>query len=114
MLYYDAVAYGPEELALVERVVARADKYEGKDEHLAFVDRVTDRKELLAPADYYPGTERIMFGTDHPFFPPLDGETRWKSVDENLDAIAGVPGWKDEDRARVMGGNAVDLFNLEI
>jgi len=32
MLYYDAVAYGPEELALVERTVARAGNYEGKDE----------------------------------------------------------------------------------
>lgn len=32
MLYYDAVAYGPEELALVERTVARADKFEGKEE----------------------------------------------------------------------------------
>jgi len=32
MLYYDAVAYGAEELALVERVIARANNYEGRDE----------------------------------------------------------------------------------
>ncbi|KAL8287418.1 hypothetical protein RQP46_003276 [Phenoliferia psychrophenolica] len=90
MLYYDAVAYGPEELALVERTVARADKFEGKEEQLAFVGRVRERKDFLAPPDSYPGADRIFFGTDHPFFPPLDGEgSRWKSVDENLDAIEG-------------------------
>lgn len=31
-MYYDAVAYGPEELALVERVISRANNYEGRDE----------------------------------------------------------------------------------
>lgn len=31
-MWYDAVTYGPEELALVERTVARADNYEGTDE----------------------------------------------------------------------------------
>lgn len=56
-----------------------------------------------------------LAGTDHPFFPPLEGQgDRWKSVDENLDAIAGVAGWGDAERARVMGGNAVDLFGLEV
>ncbi|GAA6058675.1 hypothetical protein JCM10212_004086 [Sporobolomyces blumeae] len=115
MLWYDAVAYGPEELALVERVVARANNYEGKDEQLEFVDRVRHRKDLLAPEGSYPGAERILFGTDHPFFPPLSGPgSRWKSVDENLDAIAGVPGWTDEERANVYGQNAVDLFKLEV
>lgn len=110
MLYYDAVTYGTEELALVERTVARADKFEGKD-HLERVQA----KDLLAPAGVYPGTDRILFGTDHPFFPPLAGEgSRWKSVDENLDAIAGVPGWGDAERAKVMGRNAVKLFGLEL
>ncbi|GAA5972586.1 hypothetical protein JCM11641_001913 [Rhodosporidiobolus odoratus] len=117
MLYYDAVTYGPEELALVERVISRAENYEGKDEQLAYVDRVNNRQELLAPHGSFPGVDRIMFGTDHPFFPPLDGQgeaPRWKSVDENLDAIAGVAGWGDKERAKVMGGNAVTLFDLEV
>ncbi|GJN93532.1 hypothetical protein Rhopal_006589-T1 [Rhodotorula paludigena] len=114
-LWYDAVTYGPEELALVERVVSRANNYESRDEQLAFVDRVNDRKDLLAPEGHFPGVERILFGTDHPFFPPLEGEgDRWRSVDENLDAIAGVAGWADGERARVMGLNAVDLFGLGI
>ncbi|KAM0748212.1 amidohydrolase 2 [Meredithblackwellia eburnea MCA 4105] len=114
LLWYDAVAYGTEELALVERVVSRAERFEGKDEHLPFVDRVRERRDILAPVDSYPGCERILFGTDHPFFPPLDGETRWRSVDENLDAITGVPGWGDEEKAKVCGGNAVELFGLEL
>ncbi|GAA5843351.1 hypothetical protein JCM9279_002075 [Rhodotorula babjevae] len=114
-MYYDAVTYGPEELALTERVVARANNYESKDEQLAYVDRVNERRDLTAPEGVFPGTDRIMFGTDHPFFPPLEGQgDRWKSVDENLDAIAGVAGWGDAERARVMGGNAVDLFGLEV
>ncbi|GAA6023626.1 hypothetical protein JCM10207_005090 [Rhodosporidiobolus poonsookiae] len=115
MLYYDAVTYGPEELALVERVVSRADNYEGKDEQLPYTDRVNGRKDLLAPEGVFPGVSRIMFGTDHPFFPPLEGDgPRWKSVDENLDAIAGVAGWGDQQRTKVMGGNAVELFGLEL
>ncbi|GAA5821813.1 hypothetical protein JCM11251_001038 [Rhodosporidiobolus azoricus] len=119
LLYYDAVTYGPEELALVERVISRANNYEGKDEQLAFVDRVNGRSDLLAPEGVFPGVDRIMFGTDHPFFPPLDSAPgdaapRWKSVDENLDAIAGVAGWGDEERSKVMGRNAVELFGLEV
>ncbi|KAK4699488.1 aminocarboxymuconate-semialdehyde decarboxylase, partial [Phenoliferia sp. Uapishka_3] len=109
MLYYDAVAYGPEELALVERTVSRADKFAGKMSHLG------ERRHLIAPIDSYPGADRILFGTDHPFFPPLDGEgSRWASVDLNLDAIEGVQGWGDAERSKVMGRNAVELFGLEL
>ncbi|GAA5828836.1 hypothetical protein JCM3766R1_003836 [Sporobolomyces carnicolor] len=115
LLWFDAVAYGPEELALVERVIARSSNYEGKDEQLEFVDRVKSRKDLVAPAGTYPGSERLLFGTDHPFFPPIAGnETRWKSVDENLDAIASVPGFSEHERNNVYGLNAVELFDLEL
>ncbi|GAA5865530.1 hypothetical protein JCM3774_002040 [Rhodotorula dairenensis] len=114
-MYYDAVVYGPEELALVERVISRANNYEGRDEELAFVDRVNGRTDLLAPVGVYPGIERILFGTDHPFFPPLDNgnNPRWASVDENFDAISGVPGWEAPQRERVLGLNAVELFGLD-
>ncbi|GAA5929545.1 amidohydrolase family protein [Sporobolomyces koalae] len=116
MLWYDAVAYGPEELALVERVIARAGNYEGQEEHLAFVDRVNSRKDLVAPPGKYPGAERIMFGTDHPFFVPIAGDTdaRWRSVDENLEAITSVPGFGDAEIRNVYGQNAVELFDLEV
>jgi aminocarboxymuconate-semialdehyde decarboxylase len=55
----------------------------------------------------------VGIGTYHPFFPPLDGERRWPSVDDNLDAIEGVEGWNKEVRAKVMGGNATTLFGLD-
>lgn len=61
------------------------------------------------------GADRIMFGTDHPFFPPLKGEkgvTRWMSVDKNIEAVRGVPGgekvWKG-----IMGENAIRILNLQ-
>ena len=56
----------------------------------------------------------MLFGTDHPFFPPLDvGESgRWRSVVENLEAIDGVAGWSAVDRAGVKGANALELFGL--
>jgi hypothetical protein len=61
---------------------------------------------------YHPS---LKTGTDHPFFPPLENEgSRWKSVDENLDAIAGVAGWGDAEKSKVMGTNAVELFGIEL
>lgn len=106
-LYYDAVAYGPEELEAVGKIIGRAQRYaaagkgggEGEGE----------------------GVERIMFGTDHPFFPPTkedgtvitDDQTEtWRSVTENVEAIEGVTSWSDEKKLGVLGGNAVKLFNL--
>jgi len=55
----------------------------------------------------------MLFGTDHPFFPPLSAAEKWRSVTENLDAIRTVQGWTEEDKAGVRGGNAMSLFNLK-
>jgi aminocarboxymuconate-semialdehyde decarboxylase len=54
----------------------------------------------------------MLFGTDHPFFPPLNNSEKWKSVVENLDAINGVQGWAQYEKDGVRGGNALSLFNL--
>lgn len=54
----------------------------------------------------------MLFGTDHPFFPPLGETERWKSVVENLEAIEGVHGWDEADKDGVRGGNALALFGL--
>ena len=54
----------------------------------------------------------MMFGTDHPFFPPLSATEKWKSVVENLDAIDAVQGWTPAEKDGVKGGNALTLFNL--
>lgn len=57
--------------------------------------------------------ENIMFGTDHPFFPPLKDKTnRWASVDSNLAAIHGA-GLDETTVAGILGANAARIFNLK-
>lgn len=100
-LYFDAVAYGPEELGFVSDVIGRAQKYE------------TGGTAVAREAQRSLGSQRMFFGTDHPFFPPLGStEEKWKSVVENLDAITAVEGWSEEDKAGVRGGNALALLNI--
>ncbi|KAF9491355.1 amidohydrolase 2 [Pleurotus eryngii] len=96
-LYYDAVSYGSEELQFVADAIGRSDKYHSSS---------ADAGCIL------PGSQRMMFGTDHPFFPPLSGEIKWRSVVENLEAIQTVSGWSQEQKDGVEGGNALKLFNL--
>ncbi|KIY49402.1 amidohydrolase 2 [Fistulina hepatica ATCC 64428] len=97
--YFDAVSYGPEELGFVSDVVARAQRYEKSG-------------APLTPPDRSVGSARMMFGTDHPFFPPLSSTEKWKSVVENLEAIQSVQAWSDSDKDGVRGGNALKLFGL--
>ncbi|KZW04342.1 amidohydrolase 2 [Exidia glandulosa HHB12029] len=92
MLYYDAVAYGSAELAFVADVAKR-----GRS-HLGITTASDD------------GTKRLLWGTDHPFFPPLEASEKWRSVVDNLDAIDGVETWNQSQKDAVRGGNAVDLF----
>jgi aminocarboxymuconate-semialdehyde decarboxylase len=99
-LWYDAVAYGSEELGFVSDVISRSEGYEKAGSP---VKKRADRKV---------GSRRMMFGTDHPFFPPLHDSEKWKSVVENLDAIDDVQGWTQDEKDGVRGGNAVSLFNL--
>ena len=58
------------------------------------------------------GVTKILFGTDHPFFPPLEeGEQKWKSVETNFDAVT-----KGQDGAGtegILGKNAIELLGLE-
>jgi predicted TIM-barrel fold metal-dependent hydrolase len=99
-LWYDAVAYGSEELEFVAKVTERGRHYGSGN-------------KLGAHAEE-PGPRRILFGTDFPFFPPLESEDdKWMSVTENLAAIDGVESWTEEDKQAVKGGNAVDLFGLQ-
>ena len=54
-----------------------------------------------------------MFGTDHPFFPPLEeGEKEWLSVRTNEKAVKSTFGDDGKTVAAVMGGNAVRVLNL--
>jgi hypothetical protein len=104
-LYYDAVAYGPEELEAVAKIIGRAQRY----------------GPSAADADVKLGIARMHFGTDHPFFPPTrndgtvitDDQTEiWRSVSENVEAIDSVASWSDADKHAVLGLNAVSLFGL--
>ncbi|KAF9006549.1 hypothetical protein BDQ17DRAFT_1398729 [Cyathus striatus] len=92
-LYLDAVSYGPEELG--------------------FTKRYESHSNVSPPPDRSLGSKRMLFGTDHPFFPPLKDTDKWKSVVENLEAIDAVQGWSQADKDGVKGGNAVELFNLK-
>ncbi|CAD7940940.1 unnamed protein product [Amoebophrya sp. A120] len=53
------------------------------------------------------GADRIMYGTDHPFFPPTEGEQKWKSA---LKIQEIVP---EEHRETIFGNTATRLFGLE-
>jgi predicted TIM-barrel fold metal-dependent hydrolase len=53
---------------------------------------------------------RVLFGTDHPFFPPLKGQSKWPSVQTNVEAI--LKGLETSEAHRVLGSNAIELLNL--
>jgi aminocarboxymuconate-semialdehyde decarboxylase len=99
-LWFDAVAYGAEELGFVSEVISRAQRFASGESLKA------------APPDRKFGSRRMLFGTDHPFFPPLSDAEDWPSVVENLEAIDGVQGWEESEKNGVRGGNALSLFNL--
>lgn len=60
------------------------------------------------------GAERLMFGTDHPFFPPLgsDEDGEWESVGTNATAVSKALGEGSKEAAGVMGENAVRVLKL--
>ena len=103
--YFDAVAYGAEELGFVSDVIGRADAFSARPSSASASKTVGEAKRKL-------GSRRMLFGTDHPFFPPLSETGKWKSVVENLEAIDGVDGWSEEEKDAVRGVNALELFRL--
>jgi len=100
-LWFDAVAYGSDELGFVSDVIARSERFQSGGS----VNVATAANRAL-------GSNRMLFGTDHPFFPPLKSTEKWKSVVENLQAIDAVTGWGPAEKEGVRGGNALSLFNL--
>ncbi|CAL1701161.1 unnamed protein product [Somion occarium] len=105
-LYFDAVAYGSEELGFVSDVIGRAERFSSPTASADASKGLGFEKRVI-------GSSRMLFGTDHPFFPPLKESDQWKSVVENLEAIDGVDGWGDSEKDAVRGGNAVRVFGLE-
>ena len=76
-----------------------------------YLDAVIYGKPGLKAAVEAGGTDRIMFGTDHPFFPPLnEKDGKWLSVESNRDAIGDTG---DEAVDAILGGNAVRVLGLD-
>lgn len=69
---------------------------------------------LKAAIEASGGAERLMFGTDHPFFPPLasDEDGEWESVGTNAEAVRKALGEGSQEAVGVMGANAVRVLRL--
>ncbi|KAL6924479.1 hypothetical protein ACHAPO_003700 [Fusarium lateritium] len=80
-----------------------------------YLDAVIYSDVGLKAAIQASGADRLMFGTDHPFFPPLtsDEQGEWESVSLNAEAVARAVGQGTEDCKNVMGMNAVKILRLD-
>lgn len=80
-----------------------------------WLDAVVYSEVALRAAINVVGADRLLFGTDHPFFPPLDGKAEeWTSVKTNIEAIEMAVSKNDEALAAILGRNAVQLLNLQM
>ena len=78
-----------------------------------YLDAVVYSETSVRAAVEKVGVKKVLFGTDHPFFPPLDeGEEKWKSVLSNFDAVSG--GGNKAGVDGILGENAVELLGLEV
>ncbi len=81
-----------------------------------YLDGVIFDKIGLRAAIDAAGVDRVMFGTDHPFFAPLAwtrGEKTFPAMTLNRDAARGVFPDDDDSYDLVMGGNAARVLKLE-
>ena len=79
-----------------------------------WLDAVTYSKLGVKAAAEAVGVDRVLFGTDHPFFPPLDaGAEEWISVKTNVNAVESALNEDQKGIKSVLGGNAITLLNLE-
>ncbi|CAO3628890.1 unnamed protein product [Cunninghamella blakesleeana] len=80
-----------------------------------YYDAVIYHETGISATVQFTDPSHVMFGTDHPFFPPLDtkdaSSVRWLSVDSNLKAIQQA-GLNDDIVNGILGENAIRLFNL--
>ncbi|GAP86536.2 putative uracil-5-carboxylate decarboxylase [Rosellinia necatrix] len=79
-----------------------------------YLDAVIYSEVGLKAAIDASGVDRLMFGTDHPFFPPLnsDEQGEWESMTWNKQAVSKALGADSEGARAVMGGNAVEVLRL--
>ena len=80
-----------------------------------YLDAVIYGEVGLGAAVQAVGVERVLFGTDHPFFPPLEGEEQeWQSVRTNYDAIKAAFSNDKTAGEQVLGANAIRILKLDI
>ncbi|KAJ6446488.1 uracil-5-carboxylate decarboxylase [Purpureocillium lavendulum] len=79
-----------------------------------YLDAVIYSEVGLKAAIDASGADRLMFGTDHPFFPPLQANEQgtWESVSLNAEAVAKAVGEGSAEAKAIMGGNAVRILRL--
>ena len=80
-----------------------------------WLDAVAYSSTTVKAAAEMVGKDRVLFGTDHPFFPPLEpGAREWKSVRTNVQAIREA--FQDDEKTvkGVLGENAANLLNLPV
>lgn len=78
-----------------------------------YLDAVIYGEPGLKAAMDASGADRVMFGTDHPFFPPLgEGTDEWPSVGTNYMAIQEANAKDGEIAKNILGGNAVKVLGL--
>lgn len=79
-----------------------------------YLDAVIYSEVGLKAAVDASGSDRLLFGTDHPFFPPLEEQaTEWASVNTNYQAIGAAFGDDEKSMHDVLGNNAVTILNLD-
>lgn len=80
-----------------------------------YLDAVVYGEAGLKAAVEASGADRLMFGTDHPFFPPLEKDQKqWLSVKTNQNAIESAFDKDQEAFQAVIGGNAVRILDLKV
>ncbi|KAK3180527.1 hypothetical protein K4F52_008118 [Lecanicillium sp. MT-2017a] len=79
-----------------------------------YLDAVIYSEVGLKAAIESSGVDRLMFGTDHPFFPPIDGDAQgeWDSSRLNAQAVDRAVGAGSKEAAGVMGANAIRVLRL--
>ncbi|MCJ1275019.1 hypothetical protein MMC21_002819 [Puttea exsequens] len=75
-----------------------------------WLDAVVYSETSIKAAIERVGQEKVLFGTDHPFFPPLEeGKEMWDSVKTNFDAVSEG---NSTVSTLILGENAIRLLDL--
>ena len=78
-----------------------------------WLDAVTYSTAGVKAAVDVVGVDRVLFGTDHPFFPPLEKTVmqEWDSVATNVQAIRGAYPRDEKSHDKIVSANARELFD---